>query len=63
MAGATQNVGVPYTILGPTYFFDNALGEADRIRSGVLDLPLPGDRQLQQLGRPGPRRVRRPGAP
>jgi uncharacterized protein YbjT (DUF2867 family) len=44
--------GVPYTILGPTYFFDNALGGADRIRGGVLDLPLPGDRRLQQLARP-----------
>jgi uncharacterized protein YbjT (DUF2867 family) len=41
----------PYTILGPTYFFDNALGGADRIRSGVLDLPLPPDRPLQQLAR------------
>jgi uncharacterized protein YbjT (DUF2867 family) len=43
---------VPYTILGPTYFFDNALGGADRIRDGVLDLPLPPDRPLQQLARP-----------
>lgn len=43
---------VPYTILGPTYFFDNALGGAERIRSGVLDLPLPPDQPLQQLARP-----------
>ncbi|MFE3771582.1 NmrA/HSCARG family protein [Streptomyces sp. NPDC059122] len=43
---------VPYTILGPTYFFDNALGGAERIRGGVLDLPLPSDRPLQQLARP-----------
>jgi len=43
---------VPYTIVGPTYFFDNALGGADRIRSGVLDLPLAPDRSLQQLARP-----------
>ncbi|MGW7528459.1 NmrA/HSCARG family protein [Streptomyces sp. NPDC054783] len=43
---------VPYTILGPTYFFDNALGGAERIRNGVLDLPLPPDRPLQQLARP-----------
>ncbi|SCL21226.1 Uncharacterized conserved protein YbjT, contains NAD(P)-binding and DUF2867 domains [Micromonospora pallida] len=42
---------VPYTILGPTYFFENALGGADRIRGGVLDLPLPADRPLQQLAR------------
>ncbi|MFE2069218.1 uncharacterized protein YbjT (DUF2867 family) [Streptomyces sp. Ag109_O5-1] len=43
---------VPYTILGPTYFFDNALGDVDRILQGVLDLPLPPDRPLQQLARP-----------
>ncbi|GAA4811573.1 NmrA/HSCARG family protein [Streptomyces ziwulingensis] len=42
---------VPYTILGPTYFFDNALGGADRVLGGVLDLPLPADRPLQQLAR------------
>ncbi|WP_351233132.1 NmrA/HSCARG family protein [Streptomyces sp. NPDC002133] len=42
---------VPYTILGPTYFFDNALGGAERILGGVLDLPLPSDRPLQQLAR------------
>ncbi|MEU6367045.1 NmrA/HSCARG family protein [Streptomyces sp. NPDC046931] len=43
---------VPYTILGPTYFFDNALGGAERILGGVLELPLPPDRPLQQLARP-----------
>ncbi|MEU5086378.1 NmrA/HSCARG family protein [Streptomyces sp. NPDC021356] len=43
---------VPYTILGPTYFFDNALGGARRVLDGVLDLPLPPDRPLQQLARP-----------
>jgi uncharacterized protein YbjT (DUF2867 family) len=42
---------VPHTILGPTYFYDNALGGAERIVDGVLDLPLPADRPLQQLAR------------
>ncbi|WP_320782021.1 NmrA/HSCARG family protein [Streptomyces sp. CRN 30] len=42
---------VPYTILGPTYFYDNALGGADRVLGGVLDLPLPAGRPLQQLAR------------
>lgn len=42
---------VPYTILGPTYFFDNALGGLRQIREGVLELPLPADRPLQQLAR------------
>ncbi|MGO1383753.1 MAG: NmrA/HSCARG family protein [Arachnia sp.] len=42
---------VPFTILGPTYFFDNALGGEQQIRDGVLELPLPADRPLQQLSR------------
>jgi uncharacterized protein YbjT (DUF2867 family) len=44
--------GLPYTITAPTYFFDNALGGMDRLRAGILDLPLPSDRPLQQLARP-----------
>jgi uncharacterized protein YbjT (DUF2867 family) len=44
--------GVPYTVTAPTYFFDNALGGTDRIYAGILDLPLPPDRPLQQLARP-----------
>ena len=43
---------VPYTILAPTYFFDNALGGEHEIRGGVLQLPLPPDRRLQQMARP-----------
>lgn len=42
---------VPYTILGPTYFFDNALGGEQQIRDGILELPLPEDRPLQQMAR------------
>ncbi len=44
--------GLTYTITAPTYFFDNALGGLDRIYAGILDLPLPSDRPLQQLARP-----------
>jgi uncharacterized protein YbjT (DUF2867 family) len=44
--------GLPYTITAPTYFFDNSLGGLDRIYAGILDLPLPPDRELQQLARP-----------
>jgi uncharacterized protein YbjT (DUF2867 family) len=44
--------GLPYTVIAPTYFFDNALGGIDRINAGILDLPLAADRSLQQLGRP-----------
>ncbi len=42
---------VPFTVLGPTSFFDNALGGEDQVRDGVLELPLPADRPLQQLAR------------
>jgi uncharacterized protein YbjT (DUF2867 family) len=49
---ALAESGVPYTITAPTYFFDNALGGIDRVRAGILDLPLPPDRPLQQLARP-----------
>jgi uncharacterized protein YbjT (DUF2867 family) len=42
---------VPFTVLGPTYFFDNALGGAQDICHGVLQLPHPADRPLQQLAR------------
>jgi uncharacterized protein YbjT (DUF2867 family) len=44
--------GLSYTITAPTYFFDNSLGGLDRIYAGILDLPLPPDRELQQLARP-----------
>ncbi len=40
------------TILAPTYFFDNALGGEQQIRDGVLELPLPSERPLQQMARP-----------
>lgn len=43
--------GIPYTVLGPTYFFDNALAGAQSLGRGVLELPLPPDRPLQQLAR------------
>jgi uncharacterized protein YbjT (DUF2867 family) len=43
--------GLAYTITAPTYFFDNALGGVDRVDAGILDLPLPPDRPLQQLAR------------
>ena len=43
--------GLPHTIVAPTYFYDNALGGAEQLRRGVLELPLPADHQLQQLDR------------
>lgn len=43
--------GVPHTIVGPTYFYDNLLGGIEQVQHGVLDLPLPPDVPLQQLSR------------
>lgn len=43
--------GLPATIVAPTYFFDNALGGRGELLDGVLELPLPTDRPLQQLAR------------
>jgi uncharacterized protein YbjT (DUF2867 family) len=45
------STGLAYTITAPTYFFDNALGGVDQIQAGILELPLPPDRPLQQLAR------------
>jgi uncharacterized protein YbjT (DUF2867 family) len=43
---------VPYTILGPTSLLDIVnLGSAQRILSGVLDMPLHSDKPLKQLAR------------
>lgn len=43
--------GIAHTIVAPTYFYDNALGGYSEILSGLLQLPLPADRPLQQLDR------------
>ena len=43
--------GLPHTVVAPTYFYDNALGGAEQLRRGVLELPLPAGHQLQQLDR------------
>ncbi len=42
--------GVPYTIVAPTYFYEN-LGDLGEITAaGELALPLPADKPLQQIG-------------
>jgi uncharacterized protein YbjT (DUF2867 family) len=43
--------GVPYTIVGPTYFYDNILGGIDDVRAGRLDLAIGVETPLQQLSR------------
>ncbi|MET8330882.1 NmrA family NAD(P)-binding protein [Streptomyces sp. NPDC005181] len=42
---------VPWTVVAPTYFYDNMLGDRDSLLTGRLPLPLPPDRPLQQLAR------------
>lgn len=48
---ALVSSGVPNTIVGPTYFYDNLVGGLDRIRDGVFELAIPEDKPLQQLSR------------
>ncbi|MDT7845644.1 NmrA/HSCARG family protein [Streptomyces justiciae] len=43
--------GAPATVVAPTYFYDNLLGDLRSLRSGRLRLPLPPDRPLQQTAR------------
>ncbi|MEZ0049072.1 uncharacterized protein YbjT (DUF2867 family) [Mycobacterium sp. MAA66] len=43
--------GVPHTIVGPTYFYDNLLGGINELQSGRFALPLPATTPLQQLSR------------
>ena len=41
-----KNLGIPYTIIGPTFFMENLLGPG--LEQGQLDLPLPPSTILQQ---------------
>ena len=43
--------GPPATVVAPAYFFDNLLGDLQALRGGLLRLPLPADRPLQQAAR------------
>ncbi|MEV7391081.1 NmrA/HSCARG family protein [Streptomyces sp. NPDC091215] len=40
-----------WTIVAPTYFYDNMLGDVENLRAGRLVLPYPVDRPLQQVAR------------
>lgn len=48
---ALAQSGLSYTIVGPSYFYDNMLGGLDALKAGVFELPLPADAPLQQLSR------------
>lgn len=38
-----------WTVLAPTYFYENVLGSTEDILAGQLPLPIPSGRRLQQL--------------
>jgi uncharacterized protein YbjT (DUF2867 family) len=46
-----QSLGVPHTIIAPTYFMENVLSPMVRpeLEQGRLSIPLSGDRGLQQV--------------
>ncbi|MET9109498.1 NmrA/HSCARG family protein [Streptomyces zhihengii] len=43
--------GPAATVVAPVYFYDNLLGDLPSVLAGVLRLPLPADRPLQQVSR------------
>lgn len=49
---ALGDSGIPHTIVGPTYFYDNLLGSVDALTAaGILPIAMPADTPLQQLSR------------
>ena len=40
---------VPWTVVAPSYFYENALGARTAIREGRLPIALPADKPLQQV--------------
>ncbi|MYR07857.1 NmrA family NAD(P)-binding protein [Gordonia sp. SID5947] len=42
---------IPHTVVGPTYFYDNLLGDPDALTAGVMPIAMPADKPLQQVSR------------
>ncbi len=40
---------VPWTVIAPSYFYENVLGAIEAIRGGTLPLAVPADRPLHQV--------------
>ncbi|MEO9329090.1 NmrA/HSCARG family protein [Gordonia aurantiaca] len=40
-----------YTIVAPSYFYDNLLADSDALAAGVMPIAMPTDKPLQQLSR------------
>jgi uncharacterized protein YbjT (DUF2867 family) len=45
-----RDAPVPWTVVAPSYFYENVLGSRTAILEGLLPLPLPQDKPLQQVG-------------
>jgi uncharacterized protein YbjT (DUF2867 family) len=41
---------VPWTVVAPSYFYENVLGSRAAILKGLLPLPLPAEKPLHQVG-------------
>ncbi len=45
-----RDAPVPWTVVAPSYFYENVLGSRAAILKGLLPLPLPQDKPLHQVG-------------
>jgi uncharacterized protein YbjT (DUF2867 family) len=46
---ALTQTALDWTVVAPSYFFENVVGSRDAIRAGRLELALPGDTPLHQV--------------
>jgi uncharacterized protein YbjT (DUF2867 family) len=46
---ALRGAAVPWTVVAPSYFYENVLGSREAILAGALPLPLPLDKPLHQV--------------
>ena len=44
-----RDMSVPWTVVAPSYFYENVLGSRESLRAGVLELPLPVHTPLHQV--------------
>lgn len=44
-----QETSVPWTVIAPSYFYENVLGARDAIRLGTLPIAVPPDKPLHQV--------------
>jgi uncharacterized protein YbjT (DUF2867 family) len=44
-----EDTAIPWTVIAPSYFYENVLGAREAISHGELPLALPGDKPLHQV--------------